>query len=352
MDNINNPPWLRASIKPSPYREQSYTTSHETDRTGNMPYTPFANSASKNLKNWPSEKLFEEIDDILANPIDVREEYDFVKLPWPVELERLNLSLKIAVENDNSSLIIEVIDFGANPNCIYSDGSTPLFLCAAHDNLACFNALISKGACPEMRNARGLSALHLAISQENLQMMQALIKLKPEIFNLLNTKGVSTRKTFNPLYIAIFFDSATILRYFFTETHPALLENIISQCFPLHVATAFARLKSVEVLLEFINVNHKNKVGDTPLTLIAKIFLRNKDKKIGLRFKYIEKQLIQHSRPTPFFTSVQTVQKQSFESKTVHSANLLLPDSVIENINVKVTPTPVSSRRIRNSYGA
>lgn len=60
--------------------------------------------------------------------------------------ECLNQLLRLAVEQEQPTLIKGILDLGADPHCIYEDKFTPLSLCARHQALDCFEILHSKDA--------------------------------------------------------------------------------------------------------------------------------------------------------------------------------------------------------------
>ncbi len=370
----------------------SLSTSSKED---NFLYTPFADTTKKGRNSpvqektmsddlsifteenrdqfWPSENLCDDFDlirilrDSPEEPFELEEAEQNAPLTLN-EKKILNQALKGAVRNRSPNLIKGLLDLGADPNFMNgANDLAPLFLCAMHPDLKCFNALISKGACPETRNGEGITALHMAITKAHLSMIKALIELKPEIFNFLDNQNISLNKTFNPLYIAIFYESAPVLRYFFTTMPPALLLKMLDQCYPLHVAASSAKLRSFKALLEFIPFNHKNEKGETPLMLLTNG--NNNNPKIVAKIVQLLKECENNEREqreakmkfTPLskkgetgfaiklFTSrVLITPYWVIRSNEVDPANLLLPDSNMKNFNVTVTPTPVSSRKNRS----
>ena len=181
----------------------------------------------------------------------------------------LDMALGMAVEKEIPSLIKDFIQLGGNPNCIYPDDSTPLLLCAANKNLNCFEELIKNEAKIEK------ILLYVVIeSAQNLPMIGRLMKLKPDMFNVLDIRS----KT-NPLLVALLYNKPKVLDYLFTQIDPSLIYEMVEHCLPLHRAVLSGRYECVEALLQhtdYIKVNQRSLRGvqrlngDTPLLCLAR----------------------------------------------------------------------------------
>lgn len=184
--------------------------------------------------------------------------------------KRLDLALRFAVENNMASVIKNLIDLGANPNCYYNDNVRLLFLCAYHENLKCFEILYSFGACIDVKNDNGVTIWHAVICAENLPMFKRLIELSPDKVNLWDAQQKLPKLTSNLLYIAIVYEATEVLNYIFTQMPRDVVKKMIRECTPLYYAIFYGRYESVNTLLNFIDVNKKSKNGETPLTFLAR----------------------------------------------------------------------------------
>lgn len=190
-------------------------------------------------------------------------------LDIPTDFEKkefLNQALRLVIERQQPSLIKGVLDLGANPNCIYVDDFTPLSLCAAHRNLDCFNVLSSNGASiDESLN------MHAAVYFQHIPMIKKLMEMAPDKFNILDTNEKRARQTLNPFLMAIFYNANKVLNHIFNNNSPETIAKLISTFYPLHYAVIYRKPQSIETLLHFMNVDEKNKNGDTPLMLMARM---------------------------------------------------------------------------------
>jgi len=84
-------------------------------------------------------------------------------------------ALSAAVMQKHETIALLLLEHGANPNVVYSNGNTPLIEAAWQGSLPVLKALLAKGAAPNYKRPDdGLTALKAAMSVNKADVVQAL----------------------------------------------------------------------------------------------------------------------------------------------------------------------------------
>ena len=89
--------------------------------------------------------------------------------------EAAGRGLILAIERDDVSTVVRVLDWGINPNFLDSSGSTPLVHAAWRGREAVVRSLLAKGADPNGKNGSGATALMAAFQQGHFDVFELLL---------------------------------------------------------------------------------------------------------------------------------------------------------------------------------
>ena len=199
-----------------------------------------------------------------------------------------------------------LLEHGANINAEDTYGWTPLWYAVYHMNYELFELLLQKGADPYALEDYEITILNLAIGQRiearydpnpqrKLQMDKILIKL----LDILDLKEIALLD----MYYSHEYDILTsIMCLGFFNATKFLLEQKNFDIFYknhegsnlLHIVAEFGRYEDVPKIAEYlikkgINVNEKNKLGETPLIKTTKNrVLFDKEKHIAIIYNLIK----------------------------------------------------------------
>jgi len=151
---------------------------------------------------------------------------------------------------------------GANPNEATDDGTTPLHVAAGYGEIPSIEALLDGGADPRRLTTRRETPLHVAAARSRAD-ARAVVKLLVGHGANPNTRDAYERA---PLHVAAMAGNTLFASALLRADAPVDLEGPGGRT-ALHVAALGGDLPLVQQLLAHgADVNHKNREGRTPLT--------------------------------------------------------------------------------------
>lgn len=206
------------------------------------------------------------------------------------------LSLHLAIHFQDAAKVRLLLEYGANPNALYEDGSTALARAALLESEEIVTLLLEYGASP---NIEGYNAYALAHACEG----------GPKIFNILKRHGATIRAHETPLHLNMVYRARTDLLTDFihenkecinqTDSSGSSLLHVLAQSpkdvkpvieilkglsldltttnsadkagqHPIHYACENSAHEILEYLIELgVSINQTNQYGETPLYIAA-----------------------------------------------------------------------------------
>lgn len=175
----------------------------------------------------------------------------------------INNALLTAAELGRNSMLLELLDAGANINVVDSSGCPPVLLAALNNHVETVRTLLEHPKCSSTLRVdlRKRTALHHAVATNNMELLELLLEKGADV-NAISECNET------PLLVAISYNHQDMIKRLLREPSVKLsMENIHGRTV-LHKAVELGDLDLVKLLLQHnVEVGVVNSSWESPLHL-------------------------------------------------------------------------------------